>query len=620
MHIGRSLGVIAVLACAATAFSSPTFRRVVPAGVPVDGVDTFDTLQSAIFTGGMDIGAVIQIEPGAQPGSLSAAAMTAAQNDVQSGLTIRGTSGINPEEHYPIQVSENINITIPSVQFENVHLHFGSAGKFVVTGFLFKMLRSQLVGTAEANDGFLRLGGSFALVDGNRFSGVGDQVRILTTNDGSIIRGNEFTQSSTSRNIVYESNGGIHSDIIERNMFIARRGISAVNQVVINGGNLNIIIDSNTFVDLDFAAPAIAANWGVQNLLIRSNRFEVGGSAGSGVIQISGGLDEPNTSFQVVGNDFVLQDGAIALFLGAPSTGAFAGRVEGNRLDGGMGVRAATLGSTLANVDLGGGNQGSLGGNNFRRFTAPATDLSGAIRTSTGAGNVSAEDNLFSVPAELVIWDANDDPSRFNVDGFPSQSGNEAYVSALYSRFLRRTADLSNPNGAGAVVTNLNNKKPAALIAKTIVRSPEALQYVVDTVYLSVLRRAPTAQELAAGVLSLTRRREEDLLVSLLTSAEARGIYGSDRAFETKAYGLLLGRVPSELESTAFNLLAKKSRLRALQSLLRLPEFTTRRVTLVFDDLLHRAPTAEEIKKYRAFDRLKLLQTIAASVEFQTAG
>src|SRR5262249_58164903 len=54
--------------------------------------------------------------------------------------------------------------------------------------------------------------------------------------------------------------------------------------------------------------------------------------------------------------------------------------IQGNDFQGDkIGVKIS--GNSIAGIDLGGGSQGSLGGNNFRSFTSAATATSGAIVT-----------------------------------------------------------------------------------------------------------------------------------------------------------------------------------------------------------------------------------------------
>src|SRR5207253_672836 len=79
-------------------------------------------------------------------------------------------------------------------------------------------------------------------------------------------------------------------------------------------------------------------------------------------------------------------------------------------LQGKIGVFvSAAAGASLANIDLGGGSQGSLGINNFRSFTTSATSTSGAIVLSgTGlTGTLQAQRNIFGVSnVGDVVFDA----------------------------------------------------------------------------------------------------------------------------------------------------------------------------------------------------------------------
>jgi len=621
MFLTRLLVSLTFFAALSPLHASPLLRRVVPPGIPVDNIDTFDSLVLALANPGMNAGAIVLIEPGSNPGFISNNILQTAQNNTPGGFTIQGPSDTNPAELPPILIPEPVSVFAPTMQFINVNLQFTDEGRLTSTAPNFYLKRCELTHFESNSNGIIQIGSSNAIVEDNRISGPGDQMLVLATAQSAKIQHNEFTLNAANQQITFEANGGFTGHLVDGNVFTANRGLISTAQIAVFEGTHNLTIRNNHFVDMDTASPSILAYYGSLNLNIRANRFDIAAGATTGVIQVNGGNGALNSNFQVVGNNINLKGaGGLGMWLAAPLAATYSGKIEGNRVRGALGVSLQSSGASLSNVDLGGGTQSSLGGNNFRVYTAAAGNANGAIRTGTGAGNVSAEGNLFSVAPEFVIYDANDDATRFNVDAFPSQSGNEAYVAALYSRFLRRAANHADDTDAGAVVAQLNAKKPASLIAKNIVRSPDALTFVVNEAYHTALRRGPTFQELAAGILYTSRRREEDFLLSLLNTPEGRRLYSSERALSTKAFTAFLGRLPTSDENTTFAAMASRSRLKALQTILRSAEFTQRRTALVFDDLLRRQPNADELKKYRAFDRLKLLQTLAASVEFQNAG
>ena len=76
--------------------------------------------------------------------------------------------------------------------------------------------------------------------------------------------------------------------------------------------------------------------------------------------------------------------------------------VQGNDFHNNViGVRYIGNGGSSINTDLGGGALGSLGGNNFRGFTATGTANSAAmVLAGVGTGAVlTARSNMFATPA-----------------------------------------------------------------------------------------------------------------------------------------------------------------------------------------------------------------------------
>src|SRR5206468_4332051 len=81
-------------------------------------------------------------------------------------------------------------------------------------------------------------------------------------------------------------------------------------------------------------------------------------------------------------------------------TGTLNLSIQGNDFHGNkLGVNISAGSNSAAGIDLGGGSQGSLGGNNFRSFTAPSTGTSGAIVSNAGigTGTTQAQRNIFAV-------------------------------------------------------------------------------------------------------------------------------------------------------------------------------------------------------------------------------
>src|SRR5262249_26839082 len=122
-------------------------------------------------------------------------------------------------------------------------------------------------------------------------------------------------------------------------------------------------------------------------------------------------------------------------------------------------ARGVFQGGTTRDVDLGGGTQHSLGGNDFRGFTAPASSTSGAIVSDVGAsdGDMVAQGNLFRVDPRTVVFDGANQAGLNHVDVSGNLTGNAAFVQSLYVQFLRRAGDLNNPQDAGLWVNLLNH-------------------------------------------------------------------------------------------------------------------------------------------------------------------
>src|SRR5262249_30195238 len=145
-------------------------------------------------------------------------------------------------------------------------------------------------------------------------------------------------------------------------------------------------------------------------------------------------------------------------FLMGP-TGSLAARVEGNNfVSANTGVEIETAGSSVSNIDLGGGKQGSLGSNNFRLFTSPATPSSGAIVIFGPAGDtVSAKNNLFSSgDPESFVYDHADSSTDADAVLTGAASGAAAFVQALYVRFLDRIGNLADSHDAGFWLNQLS--------------------------------------------------------------------------------------------------------------------------------------------------------------------
>src|SRR5439155_12527535 len=234
-------------------------------------------------------------------------------------------------------------------------------------------------------------------------------------------------------------------------------------------------------------------------------------------------------------------------------------------------------GGSVAGIDLGGGPLGSRGVNNFRGFTAAASATAGAIVVAalTAQGPVQAQGNLFGVASpETVIFDQNDSATLANVVATGNLTGNAAFVQALYLKFLRRIGDLG-PGDAGSWVTQLGMGASPVAVANAIIRSGEALGFVVDDLFRQFLNRDAAPAERSAFVSIFQNGATLEQVTNLfVTSAEYRIQFGSDAAFVQSLYHKLLGRTGSPGEVAAWvNLLPSQGRAGVAASILGSAEY-----------------------------------------------
>jgi len=619
-----SWAVAVLVGVAGVTAASPTLRRVVSPDVPVDNIDTFASVRAALTTPGLASGAYVYVEPDANPGPLSNTDMTIAQAAAAQDVKVVGPREVDPATQQPLLILNSVNISNSGYGFYWLNIRMVNDARFNVTGDGFTLGQSVISSDEAQSGGLVQVGGANTYFPLNRFaSSSGAQIKIMGTSSHTVIHDNEFVSHGSVNPILYETATSDKNDLIYSNLFVGARGLTTGHQIFIPAGISNVVIEDNLFQDEDTAASAVLMANGSAFITVRGNRIQFKGDAPNGAIIVSGGVNGALTAFNFSGNDISLNLSSVGISVTSALSGTLLGTIEGNRIRSIMGVRLTSGGVPVTGIDMGGGIDGSLGANNFRAFNwTVATAGEGAIVTGAGAGSVTAEKNLFGTAnPESSIYDNNDDNARVDISAANPPTGNRAYVASLYGRFVHRAANFSDPTiGAGLYLAQLDSGKKPAVVAKAVVRSFPALYFVVDDVYHQVLRRGVYSTEFVTEIQNLTRRREEDLYLKLFTSAEGRSIYGSDHAFTHKVYTTFLGRLPSETEAIAFKKLAVRSRKVAVMSILKTPEYTTRRVTAAFEDLLRRAPTADEIKKYKAFDRLRLLTTIAALPEYYTGG
>ncbi len=540
-------------------------RFVVPAITPVDKVNTFATLEDALTTPGLNPGDIIQIEPGASPGNITNADLPDLAN-----LTIQGDPDKGLAAAPQFTVSDTLTV---------------GGGQ---TGLVLHKVSIGLVGSGSLVFGSNDTIGDSVIVDVNSsaatpvsFTGTGDVLR-----NSLVVNG---PHSSAAAQLVQVSPIAGSNNVIVGNTFTAEAGLPTL--LAYQAGSSTLVNDrvaNNTFQALDAPADVLLQVSGpLSGLEVRGNTF-LSGSTTTGLELAQAGSGLPQQT-AIVNNHFDLAGtGSTGILVGSSLVGGTASatiaanwintgggtglqvnlggdhtsvvnlKVQGNDFHGNaVGVlvaNSAVLKTALATgIDLGGGGQGSLGGNNFRSFTAEATATSGAIvlqGVANGEGVVPAQGNLFA--ANVTPADVTFDPHS-QVDTTGPLTDNAAYVQTLYLTFLHRTGDTTNSGDAGGWVSYLDGGGSRSLVVSSIARSDEALGLVVDGLYLKILDRAADAGGRAAFVSYLKNGGTvEQAMVALITSGEFADRAGSDVGFIETLYARLLGRTAGTGELTAW--------------------------------------------------------------------
>jgi hypothetical protein len=294
--------------------------------------------------------------------------------------------------------------------------------------------------------------------------------------------------------------------------------------------------------------------------------------------------------------------------------------VQGNDFHGvSVGVKILAGANSVAGIDLGGGSQGSLGGNDFRSFTAPAT---GAVFATGTAGTIEAQNNIFAVSNPQTVITAT---GGVTVKA-TALTANAAFVQTLYLDFLRRTGDLSNPNDAGGWVTLLGQGMSSTAVASGIARSAEGLGVAVDGLYHRFLGRDADPAGRAGFVTSLQAGGTlEGVIRAMLASPEYQSRFPTDSSFVQSLYQSLLHRTGSSAEVSQWQaLLSQLGRAGEAQGFLSSQEYRNLEVVDDYTQLLHRAqpPSAAEVDGWvgTGLDILSIDTLMAASAEFQLNG
>jgi hypothetical protein len=167
---------------------------------------------------------------------------------------------------------------------------------------------------------------------------------------------------------------------------------------------------------------------------VESNQITVQ-AAGTSTFGISVTTADRPATFLVMGNSVYVPNGT-GLLITAGNDQATRVFVQGNDFSSNaVGIQYTGAGGTTLGSDLGGGATGSLGGNLFNAYTAPASPTNAAIGVSGVAGTaiLSARMNVFAVadPTRVVSGSANVDTSN-------QETGVLALAQFLYVTLLGR--------------------------------------------------------------------------------------------------------------------------------------------------------------------------------------
>jgi hypothetical protein len=614
-------------------------RFVMPLGFPPDNATTFATLKAALTAPGLFAGDAVQIEPGAAPGAIANADLPAVSN-----LTIRGDLAAGPHEAQPIILTDPVNITgaQAGLALRNLNLVLQGGGlTFSGNATLDRsVVTSNFAGTA------LKLNGTTAAV-------VRDSTIVATNSNpaaasvvvvnaaagaNNLISGNTIASSAAiDSNLLFYAGvntTGVNTvaDQVVHNTFLGNAGFSSFPLVSVYGVS-GLTFRGNRLQDPDSNQFGLQISQGQGNAVL-DNDVTLTGAMGTVGIRVAGNLSLATTSPTVAGNRIDTRGNGTGL-LYTTLAGSVSGRVEGNDFRANkIGVQITRFAATdqASGIDLGGGALGSLGGNNFRGFTAAATTTSGAIVETapfTTAQTISARFNLFSAPdPETVILD-NAEPGAggaADVLATGNLTGNAAYVEALFLHFLHRAVDTSDPNGGAPLVAALSGGMTPLTAAVIIGRSPEALGIRVDGLYRQFLGRDADPAGRAALVSYLQGGGTvEAATAALVGSAEYRVRFGSDGAFVQSLAATLLGRVGAPAEAAAWaGAVGSAGRSALALGFLGAAEYRGRVVGQLFTQALHRLtpPADADVAAWvnSGLDLVTIEVYFAASPEFQSQG
>jgi hypothetical protein len=420
----------------------PNSRFVVAGGA--DNVSSFTSLHAALTTNpaALAAGDVITIEAGSAPGVIHAADLTALP---VASLTIQGDPAAPlasvPQFTLDQQAAlSNLNLTLKNV---NVGLTNSGVGASQQGEFLFQK-GATITGSTITNISSAAISALVFLPapGGNIVNTVADSSLIMASGtqatlvhvyarpgagNQNVFSGNVFQETaknnSTTTLFTYGSQGsGTVTDEVVNNVFTAAAGTHLDSLFLDFSSVTGLTVQGNTFSDPDPGVVGIyldGPTTGQQGALVAQNVISLPGVfAGVGVagIYVLGGAAlatedvvlKNNRVIASMGTSQGLGDAGIEIQLGSSQPSWLYVMAQGNDLENcraGVSIDFGASGAAaqFTNIDLGGGTQGSLGGNDFRGDHAvDASGLYGAIVVRAGNSlptvsmNIKAQGNIFT--------------------------------------------------------------------------------------------------------------------------------------------------------------------------------------------------------------------------------
>jgi hypothetical protein len=376
---------------------------------------------------------------------------------------------------------------------------------------------------------------------------------------------------------------------------VIARAMQQYGLILADIGSAMYVTGASASVD---ATNNISLTWDV-NDLFASNGLEVLTAGDFEVVNLtpvltglSAGNGSPGTTITITGRNFSGAAGHLSVFFGSTPSGS---------------VQVLSDTRITAVVPNGAG-------------TVNVTVQSGVNETDTISSSPSANVNA---PTFGYGTSAISPAGQFT---FGALSAQQRFVEALYTDFLHRTGDLSNPNDAGAWVTALFRGTSQATVANAIARSGEALGVDVDGLYQRFLSRAADAAGRAAFVGYLQKGGTlEGVSQIMLASQEYQSLFPTPSAFIQSLYQNLLHRTGSTAEVNAWlAILPQLGRAGVARDFLSSAEFRAWEVEDDYAHLLHRTqpPSAAELNAWvnSSFDLLTIDVLFTSSAEFWLNG